>query len=366
MSNGFRRFYVRHLLAPKADLTHIMKTAIVLFNLGGPDEQSAVRPFLFNLFYDPAIIGLPRPLRWLIARWISGRRAPVAREIYRHIGGGSPLLANTRAQATALERTLGPDFKCFIAMRYWHPRAGEQVRTVIAWRPDRVILVPLYPQFSATTTASSLREWRSAAKRFGLNAPETTLCCYPDQPGFIAAVAERVREGLAGLPSSLKPPRLLFSAHGLPQKVIDAGDPYQWQVERSVAAVVAALDTPNLDVVLCYQSRVGPLKWLQPSTEAEIERAGRDGVPLIVVPIAFVSEHSETLVELDIEYRHVADEHGVPAYIRVPTVDILPNFINGLADEIRCASTGGTTLCSAKGGRLCPAESKLCAFATRG
>jgi protoporphyrin/coproporphyrin ferrochelatase len=343
-----------------------MKTAIVLFNLGGPDGQKAVRPFLFNLFFDPAIIGLPRPLRWLIARWISGRRAPVAREIYSQIGGGSPLLANTEAQAGALERALGPGFKCFIAMRYWHPRADAQVRAVMAWQPDRVILVPLYPQFSATTTASSLREWRSAARRAGLTVPETTLCCYPDEPGFIAAVVERIRDGLALLPPSPRQPRLLFSAHGLPQKVVDAGDPYQWQVERSVAAVVAALNIPGLDSVLCYQSRVGPLKWLQPSTEAEIERAGVDGVPLVVIPIAFVSEHSETLVELDIEYRHVATAHGVPAYIRVPTVDLLPQFINGLAGEIQRSLKGGEALCSAGGGRLCPLESQLCAFATRG
>ncbi|MEA2753954.1 MAG: protoporphyrin/coproporphyrin ferrochelatase [Aliidongia sp.] len=343
-----------------------MKTAIVLFNLGGPDGQSAVRPFLFNLFFDPAIIGLPRPLRWLIARWISSRRAPIAREIYGQIGGGSPLLANTEAQAEALERALGPGFKCFITMRYWHPRADAQARAVAAWQPDRVILVPLYPQFSATTTASSLREWRAAAGRAGLRAPETTLCCYPDEPGFVAAIAGRVRDGMARLPQSSTPPRLLFSAHGLPQKVVDAGDPYQWQVERSVAAVVAALGIPGLDTVLCYQSRVGPLKWLQPSTEAEIERAGADGVPLVVVPIAFVSEHSETLVELDIEYRHVAEQHGVPAYIRVPTVDILPQFINGLAGEIRRTLDRGETLCSARGGRLCPMEARLCAFATRG
>jgi ferrochelatase len=343
-----------------------MKTAVVLFNLGGPDQPSSVRPFLFNLFYDPAIIGLPSPLRWFIARWISSRRAPVAREIYGQIGGGSPLLANTEAQAQALERALGSGFKCFISMRYWHPRAAEQVRSVKAWQPDRVILMPLYPQFSSTTTASSLREWRAEAKQAGLQVPETVLCCYPDQPGFIAAIVDRVREGLAQLPPSQRAPRLLFSAHGLPQKVVDGGDPYQWQVERSVAAVMTALARPGLDAVLCYQSRVGPLQWLQPSTETEIRRAGAEGVPLVVVPIAFVSEHSETLVELDIEYRHLASKQGVPAYIRVPTVDTLPIFINGLADEIRRALAGEARLCSREGPRLCPSGSALCAFSTRG
>jgi ferrochelatase len=343
-----------------------MKTAVVLFNLGGPDQLSSVRPFLFNLFYDPAIIRLPSPLRWLVARWISSRRAPIARQIYGQLGGGSPLVANTEAQAQALEHALGSGFKCFISMRYWHPRAAEQVRAVKGWQPDRVILVPLYPQFSSTTTASSLREWRIEGTRAGFQVPETVLCCYPDQPGFIAAIVERVRGGLARLPPSQRPPRLLFSAHGLPQKVVDGGDPYQWQVERSVAAVMAALGQPGLDAVLCYQSRVGPLQWLQPSTETEIRRAGAEGVPLVIVPIAFVSEHSETLVELDIEYRHLASEQGVPAYIRVPTVDILPDFINGLADEIRRALASEVGLCSCGGQRMCPAESAFCAFSTRG
>ena len=155
-----------------------MKTAIILFNLGGPDGPGAVKPFLFNLFNDPAIIRLPQPLRWLVAKLISGRRTPTAQMIYRQMGGGSPILANTEAQARALEAELGPDFKCFIAMRYWRPRAGEQVAAVKAWGPDRVLLLPLYPQFSSTTTASSVKEWREAAAKIGLTAPETVLCCY--------------------------------------------------------------------------------------------------------------------------------------------------------------------------------------------
>jgi ferrochelatase len=339
-----------------------MKTAIILFNLGGPDRLEAVRPFLFNLFNDPAIIGLPGPLRWLVARLLSSRRAPVARAIYDKIGGSSPLLSQTEAQARALEAALGSDFKCFVTMRYWHPRAAEQVGAVAAWRPDRVMLLPLYPQFSSTTTASSLREWRAAAARVGLDAPETVLCCYPTEPGFIAATAERIEAALGDLPKSGKPPRLLFSAHGLPQRCVDAGDPYQWQVERSVAAVVTALGRPDLDHRLCYQSRVGPLRWLEPSTEAEIRRAGAEKVPLLVVPIAFVSEHSETLVELDIEYRHLADLHGVPAYIRVPTVQAMAGFINGLARQVRASLADETRLRSAEGARICPGSCRLCAF----
>jgi ferrochelatase len=341
-----------------------MKTAIILFNLGGPDRQEAVRPFLFNLFFDPAIITLPRPLRWLVARLISGRRAPLARGIYAQLGGGSPLLANTELQAKALESVLGPDFKTFVTMRYWHPRASAQAEAIKAWAPDRIVLIPLYPQFSTTTTASSFKEWEDAAKRAKLEVPTVRLCCYPRQPGFVSAIAERVRNGLDILPPTGRKPRVLFSAHGLPKRVVERGDPYQWQVEQSVAAVIEALNVPELDYRLCYQSRVGPLEWIQPSTEAEIKRAGADGVPLVVVPIAFVSEHSETLVELDIEYRHLALEAGVPAYIRVPTVDVMPDFIDGLAREITRTLGAEDGLCSAEGRRLCPADFRGCAFSS--
>jgi ferrochelatase len=329
-----------------------MKTAIILFNLGGPDSPEAVKPFLFNLFNDPAIIGLPQPLRWLVAQLIASRRAPTAREIYDHMGGRSPILANTEAQARALEAALGHEFKCFITMRYWRPRARDQVAAVKAWAPDRILLLPLYPQFSTTTTASSVREWQREAARAGLAVPTTTLCCYPVNEGFVAAVTEAVRAGLAQIGSDRKP-RVLFSAHGLPKKVIDAGDPYQVQVEQSVAAVVDRLAMPELDCVVCYQSRVGPLEWIGPSTEAEVLRGGADGVPLVVVPIAFVSEHSETLVELDVEYGKLAREKGVPAYVRVPTVGADPSFIAGLSDEVRRAIDSDRPVRSSEGPRLC-------------
>jgi protoporphyrin/coproporphyrin ferrochelatase len=312
-----------------------MKTAIILFNLGGPDGPNAVKPFLFNLFNDPAIIRLPQPVRWLVAKLISGRRAPTAQKIYEQMGGRSPILPNTEAQARALETALGPDFKCFIAMRYWRPRADVQVAAVKAWGADRILLLPLYPQYSTTTTGSSVTEWQYQTKRGGLAVPTVSLCCYPANPGFVAALADRVKEGL-GRFGSVKP-RVLFSAHGLPKKIIDAGDPYQGQVEQSVAAVLASLALPDLDWVICYQSRVGPMEWIGPSTEAEVIRAGADRVPLLVVPVAFVSEHSETLVELDIDYRHLAKEVGIPTYIRVPTVGTHPLFIAGLARLVRDA-----------------------------
>ncbi len=333
---------------------------MVLFNLGGPDRLEAVRPFLFNLFNDPAIIALPQPLRWVLARLISGRRAPLARSIYAKIGNGSPLLPNTLAQAAALEKVLGKNYRCFVAMRYWHPRAAATAAEVARWQPDRVLLLPLYPQYSTTTTASSLEDWRRAAHRANLRAPESAICCYPAERGFVAALADLTRRTIGQVPNGT-PYRLLFSAHGLPKKVVAAGDPYQWQIERTAAAILQELDIEGLDSVVCYQSRVGPLEWLGPATDAEIRRAAAEGKAIVVAPIAFVSEHSETLVELDIEYRHLAEASGAPGYWRVPTVGAHPSFIAGLAALVRAAPQQG--IVPGTGARLCPAECVRCALA---
>lgn len=332
-----------------------MKLAIVLFTLGAPDRPENVRPFLFNLFNDKAIIGAPQPIRWLLAQLISRRRAPVARGIYEEMGGGSPLLANTEAQGAALEKAV-PDVlpkveaKTFVAMRYWHPMSDETARAVKAWGPDRVLLLPLYPQFSTTTTGSSVADWNRAARSAGLSVPSRAICCYPVEPGFIAASAADVRAAVKAAGGKDKV-RLLYSAHGLPEKIVKAGDPYQWQVERTAAAIDAALED-GPESVICYQSRVGPLKWIGPSTDEEIERAGRDGKAVVLAPIAFVSEHSETLVELDIEYRKLAEECGVPGYHRVPTVSTSARFIEGLAALVKEAlETDG--ICPADGVRIC-------------
>lgn len=335
------------------------KVAVVLFNLGGPDKPESVRGFLFNLFNDPAIIGLPGSIRWLLAQLISRRRAPVAREIYANLGGGSPLLANTQAQARALEDALGRSARIFIAMRYWHPFAYETAAEVKSYGPDHVILLPLYPQFSTTTSGSSLGDWARAAVRVGLEAPTSAICCYPREAGFVDEVVEKLRAALAERQGGEKP-RVLFSAHGLPKKVVAGGDPYQWQVEESVKAVVEALSEPDLDYQICYQSRVGPLAWIGPSTDEEISRAGRDKVPVIVVPIAFVSEHSETLVELDIEYARLAEASGVPGYRRVGTVADGPHFIGGLARLVRDAEERGVALSAGEGGRICPDSCVRC------
>ena len=345
------------------------KTAVVLFNLGGPDRPEEVRPFLFNLFNDPAIIGLPQPFRWLLAQLISRRRAPIARAIYDNLGGGSPLLPNTEAQAAALEKALGEGggadtVKVFIAMRYWHPMSNATARAVRDFGPDRVLLLPLYPQFSTTTTGSSTKDWLRAARAAGLRAPTRVLCCYPRDSGFVAESAALLAKALDEAASKASRTRVLFSAHGLPKKIVDGGDPYQWQVEQSTAAVVAALGerAQRLDWLVCYQSRVGPLEWIGPATEDEIRRAGEEGVGVVLVPIAFVSEHSETLVELDIEYRELAEEAAVPFYIRVPTVGAGASFVAGLAGLVcRALADKDAATAPVEGSPLCPAAFGRCA-----
>ncbi len=317
------------------------RIAIVLFNLGGPDSLAAVEPFLFNLFNDRNIIGAPQPIRWLLAKFISRKRAPIAAHVYEQMGGRSPILPNTEAQAASLEAALQGDgvVKCFIAMRYWRPFTEEAARAVKAWGADEIILLPLYPQFSTTTTASSYRVWQDAARQQGLQVPQRLVCCYPDEPGFIAALAEITRRGIADAKNlagdSGSKPVVIFSAHGLPQKIVDAGDPYVAQVEASVAATARALNLAADDYIIAYQSRVGPLKWVGPATDETILALAKAKKPIVVVPVAFVSEHSETLVELDIEYGKLARENGAAAYVRAPTVSTHPAFIDGLAHLVR-------------------------------
>jgi protoporphyrin/coproporphyrin ferrochelatase len=318
-------------------LIAMARRAVVLMNLGAPDSPAAIRPFLVNLFSDPAIIRLPQPLRWLLARLIAWRRLTAARDIYEHLGGGSPLLANTEAQARALESRLGDGSRCFIAMRYWHPLTRETVSTIKAWRADEIICLPLYPQFSTTTTASSLDEWETEATRQNLVCKTRIARGYPTTPGFIAALAALIAPVLREVFRN-GPARLLLSAHGLPLKIVEAGDPYPRQIEQTAAAVIAVLDQPGLDWTVCYQSRVGPLAWLGPATDDEIRRAARDGVAVVVAPISFVSEHSETLVELDRDYRRLAESCGVPGYYRVPAVGTDPRFIAALAEVVETAT----------------------------
>ena len=310
------------------------RIAVVLFNLGGPDRPEAVRPFLFNLFRDPAIISVPALVRLPLAALISTTRAPSAKLNYAIMGGGSPLLPETQAQSTALLARLSAqdpdtDFKIFIAMRYWKPFTEVTAREVAAFCPDDVVLLPLYPHFSTTTTGSSVKAWNKAYRGPG---QVHTVCCYPSADGFIEAHAERILEcwKAAGSPANV---RLLFSAHGLPEKVIKEGDPYQSQIEATAAAVAARLGD-GWDWQVCYQSRVGPLKWIGPSTTDAISSAAAEGKGVLITPIAFVSEHVETLVELDHEYAELAEQQGVSPYLRAPALGINKAFIDTLAEAV--------------------------------
>jgi ferrochelatase len=340
------------------------KVAVVLFNLGGPDRPEAIKPFLLNLFIDPAILRVPFFLRPILARFIVRSRLRPATANYAMLGGRSPLLELTQAQAAALAAGLRElDAKCFIAMRYWHPLSDETAQTVRDWQPDEVVLLPLYPHYSTTTTGSSLTAWREAAARAGLVADTVTICCYATDADYVAATTALLHTAYHAARTRLDPAvrlRVLFSAHGLPEVVVRQGDPYQWQIERTVACVLAEWRERAPDWVICYQSRATPQQWIGPSTEAEIERAAHDRVAVLVVPIAFVSEHSETLVELDVEYRALAERLGVPGYFRVPTQNSDAAFIAALARLVRHARSHGPGLCSHAGGRICPADRSGC------
>ena len=312
-----------------------MKKAVILFNLGGPDKLENVEPFLFNLFNDPAILNLPSFFRYPLAKLIANRRAPTAKKIYSELGGSSPILKLTKEQATALELKLNKadsasEYKCFIVMRCWHPRAENVVKDVINYNPDEIILMPLYPQYSAATSGSSIKEWNDVCLKNNFNVKTSTICCYPTDENFVLAHKDEIIKKI----NNLKNFKLIFSAHGLPEKNIKKGDPYQWQVEQSVAKIVKALNIENLDWILSYQSRVGPLRWIGPSTEDIIIENSKLEKHIVLVPIAFVSEHSETLVELDIEYKELADKNGCKNYLRVPALGTNTNYIKAMSDLI--------------------------------
>jgi ferrochelatase len=310
------------------------RVAVVLFNLGGPDGPADVRPFLRNLFADRAIINLPGIARAPLAELIAWARERKAVANYAVMGGGSPLLAETRRQAAALERVLSADdleAKVEVAMRYWPPTAKDAAREVMAFAPTDIVLAPLYPQFSTTTTASSLAAWRAAYR--GPGRPHG-LCCWHDNAGLAEAHAQAIRETWEG--AGRPRVRLLFSAHGIPSRTAAAGDPYPWQVEATCRAVAARLGE-GWDWRLCYQSRVGPMKWLGPSTPQAIRDSAKAAVGVLVDPISFVSEHIETLVELDRDYARVAREAGAPCYLRAPAMGVRQAFIEGLASAVRGA-----------------------------
>ncbi|WP_333023236.1 ferrochelatase [Wolbachia endosymbiont of Pentidionis agamae] len=309
-----------------------MKKAVVLFNLGGPDSLDSVQPFLFNLFYDRRIINLPNPFRFLLAKFIAHIRKKSALKIYEKIGGRSPILENTKVQAAMLEQMLNQKennrYKVFVCMRYSHPFADETIKNVKQFNPDKIILLPLYPQYSTTTTLSAIQNWNEVIKKHNVNYDTKIICCYYKNKNFIEAHAELIIKYYK-LASRISKPRVLFSAHSLPISIVQKGDPYVMQVEETVKLIVKALNIESLDFIICYQSKIGPIKWLTPSTESELLRAKIDNVPIVLSPITFVSEHSETLVELDIEYKQLVNEKH---YFRVPTLNTDHLFIKCLSD----------------------------------
>ena len=321
------------------------RLGVVLFQLGGPDSPEAVEPFLYNLFCDPDIINFfggflaRRPLAW----WIAHRRAGVVREHYDAIGGQSPIRRLTELQARKLEETLAPDFdaRCFIAMRYWHPLTQEALKAVNAAAFNVLVLLPLYPQYSFATTLSSLKEWRRVAaardSRARAEAPREVLIEeFHLHPQYVGALVRNVETALARF-ADRRNANLVFSAHGLPLSLIARGDPYQRQVQETVAAVMARGGWPNAHT-LCFQSRVGRQKWLEPSLTQTLERLPREGKKhLLIIPISFVTEHIETLHEINIEARAHALASGVEQFEVMPALDGSPEFIAALASLVRAA-----------------------------
>lgn len=316
------------------------RVGVLLLNLGGPDRLEDVGPFLFNLFSDPEIIRIPfsflqRPLAW----FISTRRIKTSQENYRQIGGGSPLRQITESQAHALQEQLlqlGQEARIYVGMRYWHPFTEEAIAKIKLDRIERLVILPLYPQFSISTSGSSFR----LLQRLWVEDPKleqieyTVIPSWYKQPSYLQSTAQLIAQELQqfALPDSV---HIFFSAHGVPRSYVEeAGDPYQQEIEDCTSLIMQTLNRPNPHT-LAYQSRVGPVAWLQPYTEDAIKELGAQGVKdLLVVPISFVSEHIETLQEIDIEYREIAEHSGIHNFRRVPALNTHPLFIEAMADLV--------------------------------
>jgi protoporphyrin/coproporphyrin ferrochelatase len=317
------------------------KTAVVLFQLGGPDSLDAVEPFLYNLFCDPDIIDLPGAFlfRKTLARIISSRRAPKVRELYKNIGGASPILPQTMMQAKSLQASLqksGITADVHIAMRYWHPMTEKVIEQIQKDKVEEVILLPLYPQYSKVTTGSSANAWKNAAKKMNANHFSTKLVeSYYDHPLYIAALVENIMRSLDKVPrNERKNVHLVFSAHGTPIKLVKDGDPYSIHIQKTYESVVAAGNF-GLPHHLCFQSKVGPQKWLEPSLTQTIKSLGEQKVThIIVVPIAFVTDHIETLSEIGIEAREEALHFGVKYFDVMPALIASEKFISCLTDLV--------------------------------
>ena len=312
------------------------KIAIVLFQLGGPDSLEAVEPFLRNLFLDPDIIDFPFAFlaRPLLAKFISSRRAPKVQINYKLIGGKSPILELTRRQAHALEQQLAAnnvDTKVFLAMRYSHPMTEDVVREIQRGNFTNILLLPLYPHYSQATTFSSVNEWNRWTKKLHLNLPTQLVCCYPDHPLFVDALVENIHLALQKY-SRKETVELVFSAHGVPVSYIEKGDPYQSHIEETVRLVVQRGGWKNPHT-LCYQSKVGPMQWLKPSLIETVQHLADQGrKQLLVIPVAFVTDHIETLHEINIDARERAMKAGIEQFELMPALNDHPKFIACLTD----------------------------------
>jgi ferrochelatase len=318
------------------------KIGVVLFQLGGPDSLEAIEPFLYNLFCDPDIIDFPfaRIARQPLARLISTTRARHVRQHYAEIGGRSPILEFTLRQARALEAELRQDFDAcvVVAMRYWHPFTAEAIAGLEAHAPQEVVLLPLYPQYSRTTTGSSLNEWKRRFQPNGWNPRVQAITGFHEEGEYIGALVDSIDKSLAGFDNPAEVD-MVFSAHSLPMAVIQAGDPYQRQIERTVELVWRQGQWPGRRR-LCYQSKVGASKWLQPSMHATLKRlAGEGSRHVLVIPVSFVSDHVETLHEIDIEHRAQAHSLGIHDYRMMPGLNASQRFIAILAHLVRSKIT---------------------------
>jgi len=333
------------LPAPHAGDKPDVKLGVLLLQLGGPERTEDVEGFLYNLFADPDIIRLPALISGLqkpLAYVISKRRAPKSKAAYASIGGGSPIVKYTAAQAEGVEKVLrqdmGLDAKCYVAMRYWHPFTHEALEQMRKDGVNSVVVVPLYPQFSISTSGSSLRVLQDLffkdAPRWG-KISHTVVPAWYDRPGYVQAMGRLISRELSHFTPEQRAEgslHVLFSAHGVPQRYIEMGDPYQEQIRKCVDLIAKEYEAPEVTTHLSYQSRVGPIEWLRPYTDDIIEELGASGVKnLVVVPISFVSEHIETLEEIDIEYRELAFENGIKNWRRVPALNTEPGFIEDLA-----------------------------------
>jgi ferrochelatase len=335
------------------------KIAVIIYNLGGPNSLAEVKNYLFYLFYD--VIILPNPFRWILSKLISSLRNKKAQGIYKRIGGKSPLLEETISQANSLQKILDEsegEYKVFVAMQCWKPTFQDIYKDIELFNPDKIITIPLYPQLSSVTTGKSIEKIDKILPKYKEKIKH--ICCYFDDQKFIESHIELIKKTIESKFDQGEDFRILFSAHGLPQILVNRGDPYQYQIENMVNILVKKLDIKNLDWKITYQSRVGRIKWLEPDTEKEIEIGGEEKKNLLVVPISFVSEHVETLVELDIEYKEIADSYKIK-FARVPTLQSNEKYIESLKNMIeKNISNFNNNISHNLGLKKCPNNFKLC------